>query len=87
MNQYTNGSILRRKGRDAKIRNSLLKLLPNLNEREQYVVKLRLGIDLKEGKIPTLEEIGKQLDCTRERVRQIQNEAFEKLRQLGLKIN
>lgn len=53
-------------------------LLESLNERERQVIRLRYG--LEDGKIHTLEEIGKELDVTRERVRQIEARAMEKLR-------
>lgn len=53
-------------------------LLEALNERERQVIRLRYG--LEDGKPHTLEEIGNELDVTRERVRQIEARAMEKLR-------
>lgn len=53
-------------------------LLGRLNERERSVIRLRYGLD--GGKTHTLEEIGESLGVTRERVRQIEARAMEKLR-------
>ena len=53
-------------------------LLETLSEREREVIRLRYG--LEDGKARTLEEIGGQLGVTRERVRQIEARAMEKLR-------
>ena len=53
-------------------------LLESLTERERQVIRLRYG--LEDGKPHTLEEIGNELDVTRERVRQIEARAMEKLR-------
>ena len=53
-------------------------LLEVLNERERQVIRLRYGLD--GGRTHTLEEIGEQLNVTRERVRQIEARAMEKLR-------
>ena len=52
-------------------------LLEVIDEREREILKLRFGLD--SGEPMTLKEIGVQLDLTRERVRQIQNEALRKL--------
>ena len=49
-----------------------------LNDREKQVIRLRYG--LEDGKTHTLEEIGEELKVTRERVRQIESRAMEKLR-------
>lgn len=54
------------------------KILSCLDEREEEVIKLRFGLG-EEGPL-TLEEIGKLLGITRERVRQIQNKALSKLK-------
>lgn len=51
--------------------------LHTLSEREEHVLKLRYG--LLDGKIYTLEEIGRQLEITRERIRQIEKKALRKL--------
>lgn len=53
-------------------------LLNMLSPREQEVIKMRFG--LEGGKVCTLEEVGKVLHVTRERVRQIEERAMEKLR-------
>lgn len=53
-------------------------LLNMLSPREQEVIKMRFG--LESGKACTLEEVGKVLHVTRERVRQIEERAMEKLR-------
>ncbi len=52
--------------------------LAHLSEREQDVVRLRFG--LEDGKIRTLEEVGKEFGVTRERVRQIESKTLAKLR-------
>lgn len=54
-------------------------LLESLSDRERQVIKLRYG--LEDGKTHTLEEIGSILSVTRERVRQIEARAMEKLRE------
>ena len=53
-------------------------VLGSLNEREQKVLKLRFGLD--DGRARTLEEVGKEFDVTRERIRQIEAKALRKLR-------
>ncbi len=53
-------------------------LLKTLDDRELMVIKLRYG--LEDGEIHTLEDIGQKLNLTRERVRQIENRAIERLR-------
>jgi RNA polymerase primary sigma factor len=50
-----------------------------LNKREQTIIKMRFGFS-KEEKSYTLQEVGKKLNLTRERIRQIQDEALEKLK-------
>jgi RNA polymerase primary sigma factor len=59
---------------DAAVRDAL----GHLSEREQDVVRLRFGLD--DGKIRTLEEVGKEFGVTRERVRQIESKTLAKLR-------
>jgi RNA polymerase primary sigma factor len=61
------------------LREELRKALETLSERERRVLELRYG--LEDDQPRTLEETGKILGISRERVRQIQNEALEKLRQ------
>ena len=56
----------------------LLSLLSELDERERLILKLRFGLDGKRPK--TLEEVSQEIRRTRERVRQIQNQALAKLR-------
>ena len=53
--------------------------LQNLTEREQKVLRLRFGLD--DGRARTLEEVGKEFQVTRERIRQIEAKAIRKLRQ------
>ena len=58
--------------------NGLNDMLDSLREREAMVLKLRFGF---EGSEPlSLDQVGKRLDLTRERVRQIESEALSKLR-------
>ncbi len=62
------------------LHDTLMMVLDKLNEREMRIIKLRFGLD---GEGPfTLEETGKILGITRERVRQIQERAIVKLKQL-----
>ncbi len=56
----------------------LLEVLETLTEREQKVLKLRFG--LEDGRPRTLEEVGKEFNVTRERIRQIEAKALRKLR-------
>ena len=56
----------------------LLSLLSQLDERERLILQLRFGLDGKRPK--TLEEVSQEIRRTRERVRQIQNQALAKLR-------
>ena len=52
--------------------------LHTLTPREEHVIKLRFG--LYDGRTRTLEEVGKEFDITRERIRQIEAKALRKLR-------
>ena len=54
------------------------KILDSLTERESKVLRMRFGIDMNTDH--TLEEVGKQFDVTRERIRQIEAKALRKLR-------
>ena len=54
-------------------------ILAQLNEREQAVVRMRFGL-MNDASDRTLEEIGKELNVTRERVRQIESSAIKKLK-------
>ena len=56
----------------------LMEVLLTLTEREQKVLRLRFGLD--DGRPRTLEEVGKQFNVTRERIRQIEAKARRKLR-------
>ena len=56
----------------------LMEVLDTLTEREQKVLKLRFG--LVDGRPRTLEEVGKEFNVTRERIRQIEAKALRKLR-------
>ncbi|MBR2964776.1 MAG: sigma-70 family RNA polymerase sigma factor [Lentisphaeria bacterium] len=56
----------------------LLSLLSQLEDRERLILQLRFGLDGKRPK--TLEEVSQEIHRTRERVRQIQNQALAKLR-------
>ena len=58
----------------------VLKLLDSLSEREREVIKMRYGLGRK--RPMTLKEIGDKMGITRERVRQIENEALKKLHQM-----
>lgn len=55
-------------------------VLDQLNEREKSVIRMRYGL-LQDESDRTLEEIGKELNVTRERVRQIESSAIKKLKQ------
>lgn len=60
------------------LKDQIEEVLGSLNEREQKVLKLRFG--LEDGRARTLEEVGKEFDVTRERIRQIEAKALRKLR-------
>ncbi len=62
----------------AGLREATRDVLSNLTEREARVLKMRFGIDMPTDH--TLEEVGKQFDVTRERIRQIEAKALRKLR-------
>ncbi len=53
-------------------------LLDRLPEREAYILKLRYG--LQDGRVRTLEEVGQEIGVTRERVRQLEAQALNRLR-------
>jgi len=53
-------------------------VLATLNSREQRVLQLRFG--LEDGRSRTLEEVGREFNVTRERIRQIEAKALRKLR-------
>ena len=60
------------------LREQLCNILHTLTPREEQVIKLRFG--LEDGRPRTLEEVGKQFQITRERIRQIEAKALRKLR-------
>ena len=60
------------------LRQQLDEVLDTLTEREQKVLRLRFG--LSDGRSRTLEEVGKEFNVTRERIRQIEAKALRKLR-------
>ena len=60
------------------LREQLEKVMDTLSEREQKVLALRFG--LEDGKPHTLEEVGREFQVTRERIRQIEAKALRKLR-------
>lgn len=61
------------------LKEQLFDVLSTLSEREQKVLRLRFGLD--DGRPRTLEEVGKEFDVTRERIRQIEAKALRRLRQ------
>lgn len=60
------------------LKEQLSEVLSTLTPREEKVLKLRFGLD--DGRPRTLEEVGKEFDVTRERIRQIEAKALRKLR-------
>ena len=60
------------------LKEQLNSVLETLTEREKKVLTLRFGLD--DGRARTLEEVGKEFDVTRERIRQIEAKALRKLR-------
>ena len=60
------------------LKEQLEEVLGTLTEREQKVLTLRFG--LEDGRARTLEEVGKEFNVTRERIRQIEAKALRKLR-------
>jgi RNA polymerase primary sigma factor len=60
------------------LRQQLMEILDTLSEREAKVLRLRYGLD--DGRPRTLEEVGREFNVTRERVRQIEAKALRKIR-------
>ncbi len=60
------------------LKEQLVEVLNTLTDREQKVLRLRFGLD--DGRARTLEEVGKEFQVTRERIRQIEAKALRKLR-------
>ncbi len=61
--------------------NDVIKLIGHLDKREQEIIKRRFGIEYSEPK--TLEQIGNALGFSKERIRQIENNAIQKLRKIN----
>ena len=59
------------------LKEQLVEVLGTLTEREQKVLRLRFGMD--DGRARTLEEVGREFNVTRERIRQIEAKALRKL--------
>ncbi len=60
------------------LKEQLMEVLDTLTQREEKVLRLRFGLD--DGKARTLEEVGREFNVTRERIRQIEAKALRKLR-------
>ena len=60
------------------LKEQLVEVLSTLTDREQKVLRLRFGLD--DGRARTLEEVGKEFNVTRERIRQIEAKALRELR-------
>ncbi|MBI2633740.1 MAG: sigma-70 family RNA polymerase sigma factor [Parcubacteria group bacterium] len=64
------------------LRDRLREIITDLHPREQKILRMRFGLD--DGITHTLEEVGKEFGVTRERIRQIEAKALEKIRQHAL---
>ena len=60
------------------IKDKIDEVLKELTDREERVLRLRYGLD--DGRTHTLEEVGKEFNVTRERIRQIEAKALRKLK-------
>jgi RNA polymerase primary sigma factor len=63
------------------LKDQVREILVDLTPREQRILEMRFG--LTDGVLRTLEEVGKEFGVTRERIRQIEAKALEKIRQHG----
>ena len=63
------------------LRDQIREILEDLTPREQKIIRMRFGLD--DGVTNTLEEVGKEFGVTRERIRQIEAKALEKIRKHG----
>ncbi len=63
------------------LRDLIKEIMIDLSEREQQILKMRFGLD--DGVSHTLEEVGRAFGVTRERIRQIEAKALEKIREHG----
>ena len=61
------------------MRSAVARGLEQLNERDRAIIRARFGID-REGLTATLSELGRQFGISKERVRQLEGRALEKLR-------
>lgn len=61
------------------IKENITELLQYLSPREQKIIKMRFGLD--DGVTHTLEEVGREFNVTRERIRQIESKVLEKMRE------
>lgn len=66
------------------LREQIREILCDLTEREQQVLRLRYGLD--DDRSRTLEEVGRQLNVTRERIRQIEAKALRKLKRKNIRM-
>ncbi len=64
------------------LRDYIQEAIEQLSPREQKILEMRFG--LKDGVTHTLEEVGREFDVTRERIRQIEAKALEKIQQMGV---
>lgn len=65
------------------MKDAIDEIIGNLDEREAAIINMRFGID--DGIPKTLEEIGKEMNLSRERVRQLESRAMDRLRKKALK--
>ena len=66
------------------IKENITELLQYLSPREQKIIKMRFGLD--DGVTHTLEEVGREFNVTRERIRQIESKVLEKMREHPMSI-